>query len=121
MLPVVLGNTVAFIALHFSCIGCTSQYLVDVYDRFPSGQNRPPEGLVALQVLFYLAFAAHLASSIGVAAVLTSWTRAPKYPTYAGVAVTFAILMVILVFYLTWFNACTAYVSFPIPGFVCDD
>ncbi len=121
IIPVVLGSTVAFIALAVLAYWLYFTSFVDVYDRFPTGQNRPPEGLVPLQVLFYLAFTAHLVGSIGAAAALSFWVRAPKYPTFAAIALTFGILTLLLVYLLSGYNACTVYVSFPIPGLVCDD
>ena len=121
IVPVVLGSTVAFIALAIFVYWFYFTNLIDVYHRFSNYENRPPEGLVKLQVLFYLAFVAHLLGSIAIAAALTFWARAPKYPTYTAVAMTFAFLMVPLVLFLTGANACTVYVSFPIPGIVCDD
>ena len=111
VVPVVLGSTVTFIAfaifvywLYFTNRGA-------VYDY---------EGIVALQVLFYVAFMVHLLGSFGAAAALTIWTRVPMYPTLKAVGVTFAILMFPLVYVLSAFNMCATGVSFPIPGFGCD-
>lgn len=109
---VVLGSAVTFIAfailvywLYFTNRGA-------VYDY--------DEGIVALQVLFYSAFLVHLIGSLGAAAALTIWTRAPMYATFKAVAVTFAILMFPLVVVLSAFNMCATGVSFPIPGGQCD-
>lgn len=121
IMPVVLGSVVVFIALGIFVYWLYYTDLNEVYHRFPRSANRPPEGLATLQVYFYLAFTAHLVGSIGAATAFTYWARAPMYPTYVAVAVTFTILTVILVVYLSGANACVDYVSFPIPGFVCDD
>lgn len=113
IVPVLLASTGAFIAF--------AVFVYWLYFRNVHAVSDDLLGLVALQVFFYSAFMAHLLGSIGAAAALTFWVRAPMYPTYVAVAVTFTILMVPLVFLLSGSNACTAYVSFPIPGFACDD
>ena len=113
IVPVVLGSTAAYIAFAVFVYWLYFRNVHVVYDD----QLR----LVTLQIFFYLAVIVHLRGSFGAAAALTIWARVPIYPTYAAVVVTFAILLVPLVLYLSTANACTAYVSFPIPGFVCDD
>lgn len=81
------------------------------------------EGLATLQVLFYVALAVHMLSSFGAAAALIIWSGAPKYPAFAAVGLTFALLTIPLIYILTALNLCTIGVQFPIPGVPinCDD
>jgi len=74
------------------------------------------EGLASLQVLFYLALAIHMISSVGAASALIFWTGVPRYPAFVAVGLTFALLTIPLMYYLTWFHVCSIDVSLPIPG-----
>lgn len=111
---VVAASAAAFIALAFLIYWPYVANITAIYDP------RLKEGLTTLKVVFYLAFAVHLIASFGTATALILWLRTPRHPAFTGVAVTFAVLMLPLMLYLSRSNACTAFVSFPIPGFFCD-
>ena len=74
------------------------------------------EGLASLQVFFYLALAIHMTSSASAAWALIIWTKVPRYPAFVAVGLTFALLTIPLMYYLTWIHVCSIGVSLPIPG-----
>jgi len=76
----------------------------------------PDERLVTIQVLFYLALAVHMTSSIGVAAALIIWSDVTRYPAFVAVGLTFALLTIALIYTLSAWNQCATGVSFPIPA-----
>jgi len=79
------------------------------------------ENLAALYTVYYLAFAVHLFASSVVAAGLTLWTKAPVYRTLVAAAVTYAVLMLPLLWIEASFNVMGTGESFPIPGIQTDD
>ena len=109
VLFVVAGSVAAFIALAFLIYWLYFTVGAAVYD------SRLDEGLAALQVVFYTAFALHMLASIGAAAALIRWTRAPIYPTLAVVTLIFAVLALPMLVFLSFANFCETNVSFPIP------
>ncbi len=110
VLLVAAGSVVAFIALAFPVYRVYFSIGDAVYD------TRLDEGLAALQALFYTAFALHMLASIGAAAALIKWTRAPIYPTLAVVALILALLALPTLASLTSFNAEQFGVDLPFPG-----
>lgn len=111
VLGVVAGSAAAFIGLAVVIYWLYFTNRGTVYDPYLD------EGLATLRALFYVAFVVHMGMSIAAAVALTLWSKAPMYPTFAAVAVTFAILTVPLLFLLTGFHQCATGESFPIPGF----
>ncbi len=108
---VVVWSAVAFIGLAVLFFWLYFINKESVYD------SRLHEGRTALYAVYYLAFAVHLFSSIAVAVVLTLWAKAPVRRTLRAVAVTFAVLMLPLLYIETSFNMCATGESFPVPGF----
>ena len=113
--PVVRGSAVVFIAL---AVLIYWLYFINKESVYLHNYN---ENLAALYALFYLAFAVHLFASIVVAVALTLWTKAPTRRTLVGVAVTYAVLMLPLMYIMSGLNVCVTGESFPIPGIPCDD
>ena len=110
LLLVVAGSVAAFIVLAFLIYWLYFSIGDAVYDR------RLDEGLTALQVLFYTAFALHMLGSLGAAGALIKRMRAPIYPTLAVVLLIFAVLALPMLMILSFGNFCENNVSFPIPG-----
>ncbi len=113
---VVALSSVAFIGLAILSYAFFYWITEPVYDSV-SG-----DGLVAYQAIFCAVFVFHLVASLAVTTGLTRWIRAPVYPMFGVVLLTFALLVVPLLWALSTFNYCVTDVSFPIPGFTnCGD
>ncbi len=110
VLLVAAGSVAAFIGLAIPIYWLYFTIGEPVYD------HRLSEGLATLQALFYAALVLHMLGSLGAAAALTKWTRAPIYLTLAAVAVIFALLALPMLMVLSFGNFCDTDVSFPIPG-----
>ncbi len=110
VLHVAAGSAAAFIGLAFIIYWVYFSIGDAVYDP------RLNEGLAALQVVFFTAFALHMLGSLGAAAALTRWARAPIYPTLAVVALIFVILALPTLGALTGFNSEHFGVDLPFPG-----
>lgn len=117
VLPVVAGSASAFIGLAFLIYWLYFINKESVYDP------PPPEGAGPLYALFYLALAVHLVLSVVAAVGLTIWSQAPRRQTFVAVALTYAVLMLPLLWVMTGFNICGTGHSFPIPGvpYTCGD
>ena len=110
LLLVAVGSVAAFIALAFLIYPLYFSIGDAVYD------TRLDEGLAALHVVFFTAFALHMLGSIGAAAALAYWTKLPIYPTLAVVLLILALLAVPTLGALTGFNADHFGVDLPFPG-----
>ena len=110
VLFVVAGSVAAFIALAVLIYWLYFTVGEAVYD------SRLDEGLAALQVVFYTAFALHMLASIGAAAALAYWAKLPIYPTLAVVLLILALFVLPTLGALTGFNADHFGVDLPFPG-----
>ena len=110
LLLVAAGSVAAFFGLAFVIYPLYFSIGDAVYD------TKLDEGLAALQVVFFTAFALHMLASIGAASVLIRWTRAPIYPTLAVVLLILAVLAVPTLGALTGLNADHFGVELPFPG-----
>ncbi len=114
-MPVVRASAVAFIAL------AVLFYWLYFINKESVFQRNADYGLGPLYALFYLALGVHLLASILAAVALTLWTKAPVRRTLVAVAVTYAVLMLPLLYIESSFNVMATGESFPIPGIPSGD
>ncbi len=110
LLFVVAGSVASFIVLAFPIYQLYFSIGDAVYD------SRLDEGLAALQVVFFTAFALHILASIGASVALAYWSKLPIYPTLAVFLLILALLSVPTLGALTGFNAEHFGVDLPFPG-----
>ena len=109
-LIVAAGSVVAYIGLAILIYWAYFTIGDSIYDRSLR------EGVGTVQVVFYVALAAHLVATLGAHMGLTSWTRAPRFPTLLLSALIVGAMVPFTLGAMTGLNLDHYGVEFPLPG-----